>query len=196
MYSTSGIDIFFLIHNIKIFFKKINIKDDSIRFSKQYVPIWDKQPPFVKTICCGISDKINSQHITVTDLKLFVFDHFLYNEKLFDWHFLKIDNILETKKLYSAERYNIDKIFFADLMERLKPTNLIERLNDKTKTIFIQNSEGTNEIYGLVINRFVGPRFFAMMYKNQVFSLDESKYDKHMKRFMRSIQQIIKIIAK
>ena len=40
------------------------------------------------------------------------------------------------------------------------------------------------------INKIVGPPIFAHLYKKGVFTLDESKLDERMLRFVKAVKQI------
>jgi hypothetical protein len=186
----SGMKVFFVVFNLKKFFEKSKMKKEKLNLLKGFKGHWDLQPSYIKTICGGISDSINSQIITLEHVRLFVLNHYVFNDDVFKWSNLKTNAIVKNADIYSQKRYERDKQFIVDVMEKLKPKTVFEKLAPIHDKLYKINPDGKNYLYELVINKYVGPPIFAIMYKNGVFTLDESKLDERMFRFVKATKQI------
>ena len=169
--------------------------NDSIEI-KIYKPHWDAQPKMIKSVCGHVSDAINSQLITYEHVRLFILNHYIFSGDKFAWHALKVSDIKKMADLYSKTRYEIDKKFILDLIERTKPKTVFEKLSPEKDKLFKINDDGKNYLYSLVINNYISPLMFAKMYNSNVFILDESKLDTDMFRFIKAAKQIIKTTKK
>lgn len=187
----TGMQVFFLIFNHKKYFEKSKMKKDIVDING-YAPHWEKQPKFIQSICGNISDSINSQIISFENVRMFILNHYIFSDEQLTWSQLKVDDIIEVSELYSRKRYEQDKKFLVDLTEQLKPKTVFEKLAPVRDKLYKINADGKNYLYSLVINNYVGPPIFAHLYKKGVFTLDESKLDERMIRFIKAVKQITK----
>ena len=157
---------------------------------KGYPPHYDAQPKYIKLICGNISDAINSQIVSFENVKMFVLNHYVFNDDQLKWSALKVNDIIKISDLYSQKRYEKDKEFLVDLAERLKPKTVFEKLVSAHEKLYRINDDGKNYLYSLVINNYISPLIFANLYKNNVFILDESKLDARMFKFIKAMKQI------
>lgn len=185
----TGMQVFFLVFNFKKYFEKSKMKKDIIDL-KGYPPHYDAQPKYIKLICGNISDAINSQIVSFENVKMFVLNHYVFNDDQLKWSALKVNDIIKISDLYSQKRYEKDKEFLVDLAERLKPKTVFEKLVSAHEKLYRINDDGKNYLYSLVINNYISPLIFANLYKNNVFILDESKLDARMFKFIKAMKQI------
>lgn len=186
----TGMQVFFLVFNFKKYFEKSKMKKDDFDYFKGYPPHYEAQPKYIKLICGNVSDGINSQIISLENVKMFIINHYIFNDDQLRWSSLKVSEIVKISELYSLQRYEKDKKFLVDLAERLKPKTVFEKLTPVHDKLYKINADGKNYLYSLVINNYVGPPIFAHLYKKGVFTLDESKLDERMFRFVKAVKQI------
>lgn len=186
----SGMKVFFIVFNLKKYFETTKMKKENLNLFKGFKGHWELQPDYIRSICGKVSDSINSQIITPEHVRLFVLNHYIFSDEVFKWSSLKPDDIIKNSELYSKKGYEIDKQFIVDVTEKLRPKTVFEKLSPVHDRLYKINPDGKNYLYELVINNYIRPPIFAIMYKNGVFILNESKLDERMFRFVKAMKQI------
>lgn len=143
----SGMKIFFLVFNLKKFFEKSKMKKENLNLFKGFKGHWDLQPNYIKSICGGISDSVNSQIITIEHVRLFVLNHYVFSDDIFKWASLKTSDIIKNSELYSTKRYETDKKFIVDVIEKLRPKTVFEKLSPVHDRLYKINQDGKNYLY-------------------------------------------------
>ena len=185
----TGMTVFFLVFNFKKYFEKSKMTKDDFEYFKGYSPHYEAQPKYIKLVCGNISDAINSQLISLENVRMFIINHYIFNDDQLKWSSLKVDDIIKVSSLYSHERYEKDKKFLVDLAERLKPKTVFEKLTPVHDKLYKINADGKNYLYSLVMNSYISPFIVSMLYKT-TFTLDEPKLDARMLRFIKALKQI------
>lgn len=186
----TGTEIFFMVFNIKNYFEKSKMKNEKFKIHSGAIVHWGRQPDFVKKICGIISDSINMQFFTKNDVKNFMLLHYAFSDDTFKWTQLKTDDIKKSIDKFHKKNLEIDRNFILEVIEKLRPKTVIEKLNPIHDRLYKINADGKNYLYALVINNYISPITFARMYKENIFKLDESKLDARMLRFIKTMKQI------
>lgn len=186
----TGTEIFFMVFNIKTYFEKSKMKNEKFKMYAGSIVHWNRQPDLVRRTCGAISDSINMQFFTKNDVKNFMLLHYAFSDDILKWQTFKADDIKKSIEIFDKKNLIKDRDFILEVIEKLRPKTVMEKLNPIHDRLYKINPDGKNYLYALVINKYIAPITFARMYKDCIFKLDESKLDARMLRFIKTMKQI------
>ena len=164
VYMVSSIKVFSFLHNCKASF--VQNKHISLNGTVSIVH-FNKQPKYILDICSRIVCRMNNNHFTFYDFKMYIIIHYLTHSKL-NWRDINFNDVKLVSNSCSKERYEKDNTFINELLVKINLT-----LSD----LYVVNSNGTNIMYDLVKTKKVSPIFYLMKYHKPEEFFNNAKFD-------------------
>jgi len=147
----TSINIFSFLHNCKLVFVENKDVDINKTVNKMH---FSRQPNYVIDICSRIVGRINNNHFSFYDFKLYVFMMYLLKDKV-NWKDIVLTDVIIVSKKCSNERYLKDNTFVDSILNKLDM-----EFSDLLKV----NSNGNNILLDLILQGKISPVYYVMRY--------------------------------
>ena len=164
------ITIFSFFHNCKLYFKDNKIVDLEKSVNVNH---YNRLPEYVSNSCSKVVGRINNNHFSFYDFKIYVFKMYMFYKSV-TWKKIDLNNVSETKTLFSNDRYKNDKKLIENLLEKLNSDTSYEL---SVHNLFDVNANGNSILLDLILDGVVSPMYYIMQYDKNIGKANLTKYE-------------------